>query len=201
MKPYLLWGSGMGAALLIGALWWGYDYWAVPSPLSDKRVWQELQAYPIYTPDYQPAPIASLEGKVVLLDFVYTRCASVCPRLQSRLRQTLQALPSSEKLVAISISLDPERDTPEQIQAHLMSYGVPEHTWYFWRPQTQRWAIQAAEQIFGLTAATLSSEEILHSDAILLIDCSGRIRGVYRSEDERLLSHTRKLLRLCDTPS
>lgn len=133
----------------------------------------------------------------MLLDFIYTRCSSVCPRLQNRLRQVLQAIPPSDQLVTVSISLDPAHDTPEFLQSYADSYQVPGHKWLFWRPASQEWAIQLAMSVFGLVAARLEDGEILHSDAIILIDCEGRIRGIYSSQDERLLKHTQKLIQLC----
>lgn len=200
MKRTLFLWAGIGGAVAIAAGWWWYDREAVPPPLREEPVWPQVAAYPLFQGD-SAAPLSALQGKVVLLNFIYTRCPSVCPRLQSRLQATLQAIPPTPYLVAVSISLDPEHDTPEYLQAYAQSYAVPDRVWLFWRPASQKWAIQLAEAVFGLTAAPLEGNEILHSDAILLIDCAGRVRGVYSSQDERLTKHTQKLLRLCDTSS
>lgn len=201
MKRVLLLIAGMGVAAAIAGGWWWYDRESLPSLLSSEPVLPRLAGYPLTDMSGEPAPLSALEGKVVLLDFIYTRCPSVCPRLQSRVRQTLEKLPPTTDLVALSISLDPEHDTPEYLQAYAQSYTVPGHTWLFWRPASQKWAIQLAESVFGLTAAPLEGEEILHSDALLLIDCEGRLRGIYSSNDDRILKHTQKLLQLCGTKS
>lgn len=200
MKRSLFLWAGIGGAVAIAAGWWWYDRETVPPPIREDSVWPQLATYPLFQGD-RAAPLSALQGKVVLLNFIYTRCPSVCPRLQSRLQATLRAIPPTPHLVAVSISLDPEHDTPEYLQTYAQSYAVPGQTWLFWRPASQKWAIQLAEAVFGLTAAPLEGNEILHSDAILLIDCTGRVRGVYSSQDERLTKHTQKLLRLCDTSS
>ncbi len=196
-RALFLW-AGIGLAAAVAAGWWWYDREAVPAPITAASVWPQLATYPLSQGE-GPAPISALQGKVVLLNFIYTRCPSVCPRLQSRVQATLQAIPPSPNLLAVSISLDPEHDTPEYLSTYAQSYAVPGHTWLFWRPASQKWAIQLAEAVFGLTAAPLEGNEILNSDAILLIDCAGRVRGLYSSQDERLTKHTQKLLRLCDT--
>lgn len=201
MKRALLLWAGMGIAGLVAGGWWWYDRESVPAPVRPEPILPLMVSYPLSDLNGSPAPFSALKGKVVLLDFIYTRCPSVCPRLQSRLRKTLEALPPSDKLITLSISLDPEHDTPEYLQAYARSYMVPGHTWLFWRPASQKWAIQLAESVFGLTAAPLEGDEILHSDALLLIDCEGRLRGIYSSEDDRILIHTKKLLRLCGTES
>lgn len=195
-RTLLLWG-GIGIAFLFAAGWWWYDATHVPEPIRSDCVWETMAQYPLTDTSGQPVAPLSFKGRVVLLDFIYTRCPSVCPRLQSRLHAVLSHLPPSDKLVAVSISLDPERDTPLYLATYAESYRVPGQRWLFLRPASQKWAIQLATEVFGLTAAPLEGEEILHSDAILLIDCAGRIRGVYSSEDDRLLTHASKLLQLC----
>ncbi|MEN2992341.1 MAG: SCO family protein [Bacteroidia bacterium] len=196
----LLWGSVGGAGLLAGG-WWAYQTYIPPTPRSPQSLLPLLARYPLTDPQGHPADISALGGKVVLLNFVYTRCPSVCPRLQAQLRAVLQALPPSPCLVAVSISLDPERDTGSVWLAHQYSYAVPGHTWLFWRPASQKWAFALAKTVFGLSATALPQGEILHADAILLLDNEGRLRGSYSSTDSRLLRHVRQLLRLCDTVS
>ncbi|MCX7606467.1 MAG: SCO family protein [Bacteroidia bacterium] len=195
-----LWG-GIGIAGAVAGGWWWYEREVVPPPQRPDSIWPVVAAYHLRDGQGVPVSLTAVEGKVVLLTFVYTRCASVCPRLQGRIREVLAALPPSSGVVALSLSLDPERDTAGFLSAYAQSYAVPGHTWFYWRPSDQRWALQLARSVFNLTAVPLEGEEILHSDAIFLIDCEGRVRGVYSSEDSRILTHTKKLLRVCGTPS
>ncbi|MCS7297176.1 MAG: SCO family protein [Bacteroidia bacterium] len=191
----------MAIAALVAGGWWWYEREHLPPPLSSESVWSRLQAYPLTDVDSTPPDLSALSGKVVLLNFIYTRCPSVCPRLQNRMRHVLQSFQPTPHLAAVSISLDPEHDTPQHLRVYAKSYGVPGHLWFFWRPLSQSWAIQLARSVFGLMAAPISETEILHADALLLIDCEGRVRGLYSSEDDRILKHTEKLLELCGTDS
>lgn len=193
---YLLWGALVGSALLAGG-WWLYERRTIPP--AGRAVWREVASYALFDQEGQPAQVEALQGKVVLLTFAYTRCVSVCPRLHARMREVLLQVPPEAPLVALSLSLDPERDTPAQVEAFLSSYAVPGRRWLFWRPISQKWAFDLAETVFRITAARLDSTDILHTDALFLIDCEGRLRGTYTSYDEHLLSHTRKLLHLCGT--
>jgi len=197
MKSCLyLWAAWVGSALVAGG-WLFYERYTIPP--AGRVIWPAVAAYPLVDLAGQPVRVEALQGKVVLLTFVYTRCASVCPRLSGRLREVLLHTPPEAPLVAVSLSLDPERDTLGQVEAYLASYSVPGRRWLFWRLPTQKWAFVLAETVFGLAAARLDSTNILHTDAIFLIDCEGRLRGSYTSYDENLLLHTQKLLRLCGT--
>ncbi|MEM2035706.1 MAG: SCO family protein [Candidatus Caldarchaeum sp.] len=68
--------------------------------------------------------ISSVRGKVVLLFFGYTHCPDVCPHVLSKYAKLYQALGSNaDRVVAIFVSVDPERDTPEVLRKHLSYYS------------------------------------------------------------------------------
>ncbi|RMF48506.1 MAG: SCO family protein [Bacteroidetes bacterium] len=193
-RSLYLW-SGLLVGLAGMGGWWLYEQWRLPP--KGPAVWPLLATYPLYEGVGQPVSPEALRGQVVLLDFIYTRCPSVCPRLSNRIQTLLQELPAEAPVVAVSISLDPAHDTPDKLALYAASYEVAGRKWHFWRPASQAWAFQLAERVFGLTAAQLEGNDILHSDAILLIDCEGHLRGRYASSDETLRKNIQKLLRLC----
>jgi protein SCO1/2 len=68
----------------------------------------------------------ALAGKVVVVDFVFTRCTTVCPVLSSlfgALQQSLGPLVGREVLL-VSVSLDPEHDTPPRLRAYAARHGA-----------------------------------------------------------------------------
>src|ERR1700687_6116492 len=70
--------------------------------------------------------LASLKGKPVLIDFIYTSCASTCPVLTSKMaaiaRELGPALGADVRIV--SISLDPEHDGPSELAKYAQSHGA-----------------------------------------------------------------------------
>jgi protein SCO1/2 len=64
-------------------------------------------------------------GKPVMLNFIFTSCTAICPVMSATFSQVQKALgPEREKLRLVSISIDPEHDTPERLKAYATKYGA-----------------------------------------------------------------------------
>ena len=74
-----------------------------------------------------------LKGRVVLVNFIFTNCDFACPMLVQRLNKTRSLLVDSVKddVWFVSISIDPERDTPEAMKTFAKKHGVDESRWIF----------------------------------------------------------------------
>lgn len=73
-----------------------------------------------------------LKGKIVLINFVFTTCTGVCPTMTSNLRKVQDLLGGrvGNDMNMISISVDPEVDTPDALKRYASSFGV-KPGWYF----------------------------------------------------------------------
>ncbi len=71
----------------------------------------------VLTRDGRSFDLADHRGQVVLLYFGYTYCPDVCPTSMAMIRQALRQLDAEqlERVQAVFVSIDPERDTPEQL--------------------------------------------------------------------------------------
>jgi protein SCO1/2 len=85
----------------------------------------------------QKRSLAEFKGKVVVVFFGFTQCPDVCPTTLAELVEVKKALgPDGNRLQAIFITIDPERDTPEVLQTYVTSFdptfmalrGSPEET-------------------------------------------------------------------------
>ena len=71
----------------------------------------------------QTRTLADFKGKVVLVFFGFTQCPDFCPTTLSEMAQIKKNLgPLGDKMQAIFISLDPERDTPELLKAYMGNF-------------------------------------------------------------------------------
>jgi protein SCO1/2 len=71
--------------------------------------------------DGQPVALDSLKDKWTLLFFGYTFCPDICPTTLAQLRQIKSELPkdAADKLRIVLVSVDPNRDTPQQLKQYL----------------------------------------------------------------------------------
>ena len=67
--------------------------------------------------------VDDFKGQITLVFFGFTRCPDVCPSTLMRLRQVRDALgPDAEKLQVLLVSVDPERDTPDRLEAYVKNF-------------------------------------------------------------------------------
>ena len=67
----------------------------------------------------------------VMMNFIFTTCTTICPVLSATFAQVVEALgPDAQQVRIISITIDPEQDTPQQLKAYAEHYGADDH-WQF----------------------------------------------------------------------
>jgi len=74
-----------------------------------------------------------LKGRVVLINFIFTNCPDACPMVTHKLMQVRNLMVPAIKddVWFISVSVDPERDTPEAMKEFAQKQGVDESRWLF----------------------------------------------------------------------
>lgn len=118
-------------------------------------------------------------ARAYLVDFIYTRCPSVCRALGSEYQQMqreLAAQPAPVRLVSVSFDLG--HDTP----ARLAAYAAEQHA----RPAWWTLAVAASPaqaetllQALGVVVVPDGQGGYVHNGALHLLDASGRVRGLY----------------------
>ncbi len=88
-------------------------------------------------------------SKPVMLNFIFTSCSTICPVMASTFSEVHRAFEAAEDEVPslISISIDPERDTPERLASYAKQFGASD-SWYFLTGS--RGAIRQVEEAFGV---------------------------------------------------
>ena len=143
----------------------------------------------------------SLAGRVWIVDFVFTRCPDVCPRMTERLAAVHRAL--GERADLVSVSVDAAYDTPERLAAFARAHGAESPRWHFLTGDS-RYVQEAVLRGFKIAFSRESDDiaTLTHGVHVVLVDGRGRIRGYYDSNDaealERLVNDAR---RLADRPS
>ena len=83
--------------------------------------------------DAQPFVLSSLRGKVVLLDFIFTRCPGPCPMLSTKFSHVQRRLGVrlGTEVMLLSVTIDPRRDSPEVLKTYAARYKADLSGWKF----------------------------------------------------------------------
>src|SRR5688572_13485342 len=127
-----------------------------------------------------------LRGHVTIVDFVFTRCDTICPLLtlkMARLDEQTKDLPDVRLL---SFSVDPKYDTPEVLAAYAAHYKADPARWRFVTGEYDQvltlveGALMTAMEYAGTTES--GAPDIRHGGHFLLVGPDLKIRGVYDSK-------------------
>ena len=86
------------------------------------------------TIDGEPVTMDAFHGKVVVLNFIYTNCPDICPlhsELIADIQKDINATPMKDLVAFVSISTDPENDTPPAMREYPSQHGLDTTNWRF----------------------------------------------------------------------
>jgi protein SCO1/2 len=114
------------------------------------------------------------KGQATLITMLYASCPHVCPMIISTIKLTESKLSAEEQagLRVMTISIDPERDTPEALRELMERHAVDESRWSLVRPDPGD--LRAIAGVFGFKYKQLPDGEFNHSTKIILLDSDGR---------------------------
>ena len=135
--------------------------------------------------DQSGAPLGSaqLSGKIWVANFIFTRCPNICPKFTAKMG-TLQDRSKEQlpELTLVSVTVDPENDTPEVLTAYGQKFRADFSRWHFLRgdrPELERvirdGMLQPMDRGDGQDLNT-----VVHGSYFALIDEKLQVRGVYR---------------------
>ena len=114
-------------------------------------------------------------GNPVLVTMFYASCPHVCPLLISTIQLTESKLSNEErsKLRVLTISIDPERDTPTLLRETMQRHSVDSDRWSMVRPVPDD--LRSIAGVFGVKYKKLPDGEFNHTTRIVLLDSDGTI--------------------------
>lgn len=136
----------------------------------------------------------SLEGKIYAVDFFFTTCPGICPKLTKNLGKVQDAYSNDPNVMLLSFSVTPETDNAEVLKNYAKNHGVTYGKWKLLTGARKDIYALARKSFFADEDLGLQQNEndFLHTENVLLIDTKGRIRGIYKGT---LPLETEKLIR------
>lgn len=128
-------------------------------------------------------------GKVYLVEFFFSKCPTICPVMNTNMRAIEDEI-NNPNFGIISISIDPENDTPQTLKEHAERIGVKSPNWHFLTGNRDYIGKLADQFNIYVGDKEDESESLNHSGMIALVDKEGNVRCRYNKENMPILYYS-----------
>jgi len=140
-----------------------------------------------------------MEGKITIVDFMFTSCPSICPIMSNEMERVQDAFRSQEAVQIYSISIDPGYDTPSVLAEYAEKHGASPNKWFFLNGSKEvTYDLVRCGFALPIVDGQGRPDDFVHSDKFILVDGKGRIRGYYSGTEregvDKLILETKILL-------
>jgi protein SCO1/2 len=155
----------------------------------------------------RPFRTSDVGHRVVVANFIYTSCTDACPLLTAQMARLQDQLRSAgllgNRVMLLSFSLDPERDTPRVLQDYGEHFGVDPEGWRLLTGSVESLSQIAQDFKLGRPVPLPLDERnpainLAHSNLFVLVDPSGQIRTTYPGDAFEILDVMRDIQRLAN---
>ena len=120
----------------------------------------------------------------MVIDFFFTRCPSVCPRLAKSMKRLQDSFVKNDSIVQfISISIDPQHDSVPELRKFADRYNVNHDTWWFVTGDKKEIYDFALHELKASVADSDIDTAFIHTENFFLLDSSRIVRGWYNGFD------------------
>lgn len=123
---------------------------------------------------------ADLDGKILVVDFLFTSCSTTCPVVNSQMAQIQQMTTNQPDVKLVSITVDPRDDTPDVLQKYGERFDA----------DTNRWVFLTGEKaaLYSLIGKSFLAKDdqytympgnFAHTECIAVMDPHGNLRGYF----------------------
>lgn len=172
-------------------------------------VWHKTENITLVNQLGDTVSLYDIKNRVIVADFFFTRCPSICPALtrnMARMQQSFSHYNEGRRVIDssivnfVSFSIDPERDSVAALKKYADKYGVDHDNWWFLTgPKKTIYDFALNELKLGLVDGEGVDTSFIHSQKMVLIDKDHIVRGYYNGLDTldlRVLSRDIALLML-----
>ncbi len=158
--------------------------------------WHKLPDFSLVNQQGDSVSWDGLKGKVVIADFFFTHCPTICPGLTRNMQALQQSINNSQRvgdktpdfLHFLSFSIDPERDSVPRLKQWADRFQVnPEQWWLLTGDKKAIYDLAINEMKIGLVDGQGIDTSFIHTDHFVLIDTNRHVRGYYHGLDSASL--------------
>lgn len=169
----------------------------VNGKLVTDTVWHQVANVTLTNQLGESVSMDQLRGRIIIADFFFTRCPSICPTLTRNMKGLQDGLKLKDITKRIdttfvqflSFSVDPERDSVPVLKKYADRYGVNHDVWWMLTGPKKTIYDYALEELkLGLQDGNGVDSNFIHTEKFVLIDKYGVIRGYYNGLEQESLS-------------
>lgn len=126
----------------------------------------------------------SVQGKILLVDFFFTTCKSICIPMHQNMKKVQEAFMQEPDVQILSHTVDPETDTVKQLFKYAVDNNISSKNWFLLTGDKKEIYKMARNGYFiTATQGDGGPTDFIHDEKIAIIDKEGQIRGYYNGTD------------------
>lgn len=171
----------------------------VDKGLQSQKSGHHIQEFQLQNQNGETVTLKNLEGKIYVVDFFFTTCQSICPKMTSQLTRVAAAFKNEDRFRIVSHTVDPETDSVSVLKEYATANNVDAHQWLM--------LTGSKEQIYNLARKSYfvvfdepsqEGPDFIHTENFALVDSKKQIRGYYdgtsKAEVDKLIKDIKILL-------
>jgi protein SCO1 len=132
----------------------------------------------------QKVSFDDLKGKIIVLDFFFTRCPTICPKLAVAMKRLQNSFPHNDSIVQfVSVTVDPKHDSLQQLRNWAEKYNVNPDSWWLLTGDRDSIYNMALTEIKASVADVNIDTAFVHTENFFLLDKHRVVRGWYSGLD------------------
>lgn len=170
----------IGLAILISALS------AARTQKISLPVLNSVADFTLTNQDGKISTLADFTNHVWLADIVFTRCAGPCPRMTAQMKSLTEKIPDAD-LRFVTLTTDPEFDTPSQLKKYGEHFNADFSRWTFLTGDKMQIGLLAANSL-KLSAQPVKAEDqkdaadfFIHTTIFVIVDKHAQLRGFFET--------------------
>ena len=132
---------------------------------------------------------SDVEGQIIVVDFFFTRCATICPLMTKNLRRIHDRLDPDLPVQLLSHSVTPFADSVSVLRAYADKQEAnPALWWFLTGPKSEIYSLARKSYFSCLDEGDGGFQDFVHTENVVLVDSEGRLRGFYDGTDSKAMS-------------
>jgi len=148
-------------------------------------VWHKVKPFTFKNQFGKEVGLEDWGGKIIIADFFFTSCPSICPKLTRNMKKLQTAFKKTDSLVRfVSFTVDPMRDSVQALKAYGDKFGIDHDTWFLLTGEKKDLYDIALNEFKANIASNGNIDTgFIHTDRFFLLDRDRVVRGWYNGLD------------------